>query len=423
MFLGVRGGEGWGGCRIRVGRLFGWGWGLTRDNLRLEFISGCVWWVKQTKRGGGELLAQCGRRYLRTLLDGGDWYMGDNMTGGGIYNVGFDGTRGSVGGDRDGGRWEGASVLRSIVDDLWGRGESTSGGKGDKRGGGRFQEELRDVVRVRGFLNWAEQDIFLGARVYRGAMETGVLAQGDRGENLNVGEWRDLKLFSLTLEEFGQILKIHFKGQVSYTDMWLLDYLSISAPSKGRYKTTLPSPNVIKYHIQIPQQGLATRTKNKKTIIVDKNQILTREIQPHMKPWVDIIRENAVCLGGHRDHVSACLCRMLYCIESSTPYNLKIFILKIMEKTRNKPKELLPYVMLLTRLFKHVVSVFPELVIDHYLSHDRVMHPLTPYYERKMRSDHGKKRPHESNASSSSTTLNHPSSSHPLDDIINENDE
>ncbi|GJV26308.1 hypothetical protein Tco_1379003 [Tanacetum coccineum] len=91
-----------------------------------------------------------------------------------------------------------------------------------------------------------------------------------------------------------------------------------------------------------------------------------------MKPWVDIIRENAICLGGHRDHVFACLCHMLYCIETSTPYNLAFFILKRMEKTRNKPKELLPYGMLLTRLFKHVVSVFSELAIDHYLSHDRV---------------------------------------------------
>ncbi|GJZ57335.1 hypothetical protein Tco_0612829 [Tanacetum coccineum] len=44
-------------------------------------------------------------------------------------------------------------------------------------------------------------------------------------------------------------------------------------------------------------------------------------------------------------------------------------------------------------------------------------------YERKTRSDHGKKRPRDSNASSSSTTLNHPSSSHPLDDIVDVNDE
>ncbi|GJS73672.1 hypothetical protein Tco_0706513 [Tanacetum coccineum] len=167
--------------------------------------------------------------------------------------------------------------------------------------------------------------------------------------------------------------------------MWSLDYLSISVPSKGRYKTTPSSPNVIKSLIQVPRQGQVTRTKNKKTIIVDKNEILSREIQPYMKPWVDIIGENAICLGGHRDHVSACLCHMLYCIEISTPYNLAFFILKRMEKIQNKPKELLPYGMLLTRLFKHVVPC--------------------------------------DSAISSSTTLNHQSSSRPLDDIVDENDE
>ncbi|GKA97054.1 hypothetical protein Tco_0824948 [Tanacetum coccineum] len=147
----------------------------------------------------------------------------------------------------------------------------------------------------------------------------------------------------------------------------------------------------------------------------------TREFT-HMK-HVGTNRENAICLGGHKDHVSACPFHMLYCIEASTRYNLAFFILKRMEKTRNKPKELLPYGMLLTILFKHVVSVFPKLAIDHYLSHDRVMHPLAPHYERKTRSDHGKKRPRESNSSSSSTTLNHPSSSRPLDDTIDMNDE
>ncbi|GJS12817.1 retrovirus-related pol polyprotein from transposon TNT 1-94 [Tanacetum coccineum] len=50
------------------------------------------------------------------------------------------------------------------------------------------------------------------------------------------------------------------------------------------------------------------------------------------------------------------------------------------------------------------------------------------YVDRKSTSgictlDRGKKRPCESNASSSSTALNHPSSSHPLDDPIDENDD
>ncbi|GKA75505.1 hypothetical protein Tco_0781883 [Tanacetum coccineum] len=191
------------------------------------------------------------------------------------------------------------------------------------------------------------------------------------------------KSFSLTLEEFGQILKISFKGQASNTEMWSLDHLSVSVPSRGRYKTKPPYPRVIKSLIQVPRQGQETRTKNKKTIIV----------------------------GGHRDHVFACLCHMLYCIETSTPYNLAFFILKRMEKPQNKPKELLPYGMLLTRLFKHVVSVSPELDFDHYLSHDQAMHPLAPHYERKTRADRGKKRPCKTNAISSSTTQNPPSSS------------
>ncbi|GJU74555.1 hypothetical protein Tco_1265960 [Tanacetum coccineum] len=178
--------------------------------------------------------------------------------------------------------------------------------------------------------------------------------------------------------------------------MWSLDHLSVSVPSRGLYKTKPPSPRVIKSLIQVLRQGQETLTKNKKTIVVGENKISTREIQTHMKPWVEIICENVICLGRYRDHN---------------------------EKTRFKPKELLPYGMLLTRLFKHVVSVSPELAFDHYLSHDRAMHPLAPHYERKTRADRGKKRPRESNASSSSTTQNHPSSFLPLDHMVDENDD
>nr|GEU72781.1 ribonuclease H-like domain-containing protein [Tanacetum cinerariifolium] len=197
----------------------------------------------------------------------------------------------------------------------------------------------------------------------------------------------------------------------------------VSVPSRGLYKTKPPSPKVIKTLIQVLRQGQETHTKNKKTIVVGENEILTREIQTHMKSWVDIIRKNAICLGGHKDYVSACLCHMLYYIETSTPHNLAFFILKRMEKTRFKLKNLLPYGMLLNRLFKHVVSVSPKLAFDHYLSHDRAMHLLAPHYERKTRADQGKERPRELNASSSSFTLNHPSSSQPLDDSIDENDD
>ncbi|GJX26041.1 putative ribonuclease H-like domain-containing protein [Tanacetum coccineum] len=79
--------------------------------------------------------------------------------------------------------------------------------------------------------------------------------------------------------------------------------------------------------------------------------------------------------------------------------------------------------MLLTRLFTHIVSKFPELSNDHYILCDRVMHPLAPYYERKKRSDHGTKRCHSPNPNSSSNFFDHSSSSHHVDENDDGNDE
>ncbi|GJU62565.1 hypothetical protein Tco_1244400 [Tanacetum coccineum] len=94
-----------------------------------------------------------------------------------------------------------------------------------------------------------------------------------------------------------------------------------------------------------------------------------------------------------------------------------------MESIRNTPKAILRYEMLLTRLFTHIMSNFPESLYDHYILCDRVMHPLAPHYERKTRSDHGMKRCRSSNPSSSSNALDHPSLSHHVDENTDGNDE
>ncbi|GKD81216.1 hypothetical protein Tco_1348055 [Tanacetum coccineum] len=231
------------------------------------------------------------------------------------------------------------------------------------------------------------------------------------------------KSFSFTFEEFGHILGIPFEGHCSYSDKWSLDYLEIRTPTKGRSQTTPPSLSVIKTLIQTPRQGQITHVRNKKTNNVDENEILNSEIQYHMKSWVEIIRENVFCLGGNRDHVPACLYHILYCIETSTKYNLAFFILKRMESIQNLPKANLPYGMLLTKLSTHIVSNFLELSDDRYMLCERVMHPLAPHYERKTRSDHGTKRCCQSNLSSSSNALDHSSSSHRVDKNVDENNE
>ncbi|GJS39836.1 hypothetical protein Tco_0564879 [Tanacetum coccineum] len=93
-----------------------------------------------------------------------------------------------------------------------------------------------------------------------------------------------------------------------------------------------------------------------------------------------------------------------------------------METVRRQPKVILPYRMLLTRLFNHIMSNSPELSDDRYILYDRIMHPLSRHYERKTRADHGMKICRHSTSSSTSSLVN-PSSSHPIDDENVANDE
>ncbi|GKF69783.1 hypothetical protein Tco_0202840, partial [Tanacetum coccineum] len=100
----------------------------------------------------------------------------------------------------------------------------------------------------------------------------------------------------------------------------------------------------------------------------------------------------------------------------SEPYNLAFFIAKRMEFVTKKAWLILPYGMLLTRLFDHVMSENPELSNDHYVLYDHVMYPLTAQQERKTRKDYGTKRGRPSTSTSSSSLFGQPSSSHHIDD-------
>ncbi|GJY35424.1 hypothetical protein Tco_0420802 [Tanacetum coccineum] len=219
--------------------------------------------------------------------------------------------------------------------------------------------------------------------------------------------------------KFSQILHIPYEGDCSFSDKWSLDDLPYSVPTDGPYQTNPPSPNDIKLLVQIERQDVVYRIRLEQEIVVEYNQILTREITNIIKIWVDIIRENIFCLGGNRDHVPVCLCHMLFCIATSRQYNLAYFIAKRMEFVTKQERLIPPYGMLLTHLFEHVVSENPELSNYCYVLYDRVMYPLTAQQERKTRKDYGIKRGHHS--TSSSSAFCQPSSSHLNDD--DENDE
>ncbi|GKC50042.1 hypothetical protein Tco_1072787 [Tanacetum coccineum] len=202
----------------------------------------------------------------------------------------------------------------------------------------------------------------------------------------------------------------------------LIDYdLAYGIPLDGPYQTNPPSIEDIISSIRTNREGQVRRIRHEEEINVHDYQILTREIIPTLKPLEEIIRENVLCLGGNRDHVLACLCYMLYCTVHSEMFNLAYYMAKRMEWVTKQARLILPYGMLLTRLFKFIMNEYPELYNESYILYDRVMTPLAAQLERKLRRDHGTRRCRHS--TSSSSAFDQPSSSHLNDDDDNGNNE
>ncbi|GKD62410.1 hypothetical protein Tco_1299919, partial [Tanacetum coccineum] len=141
------------------------------------------------------------------------------------------------------------------------------------------------------------------------------------------------EFITLTLAQFGQILKIPYNGQAVFTNEWDLASLEYSQETEGPYCTDLPTPDDIRRLLK-----------------------LERVVQ-----WEELIRENMFGLGGHQDRLPACLAYMLYCVCAEEQYNLAYFFVKRIECARATPTANLPYDMFLTRLYRCVMETYPYL--------------------------------------------------------------
>ncbi|GKB60282.1 hypothetical protein Tco_0916468, partial [Tanacetum coccineum] len=148
------------------------------------------------------------------------------------------------------------------------------------------------------------------------------------------------------------------------------------------------------------------------------DSVLTKELKQDLKRWEELIRENVFGLGGHRNHLPACLAHILYCILAEQQYNLAYFLVKRIESARVIPKAHLPYGMFLTRLFRYVMEHYPHLENGIYNVVDQVMRPLDLRQTRKPRSDRGFHKARHS--VSSSSTHHYGSSPYQEDDDDNE---
>ncbi|GJR59922.1 zf-CCHC domain-containing protein [Tanacetum coccineum] len=175
--------------------------------------------------------------------------------------------------------------------------------------------------------------------------------------------------------------------------------LEYSQETEGPYCTNLPTLDDIRRLLEL-EHVVVYRTIKSQTVSLNPNQILTKELSPNMKQWEELIRENVFGLGGHRDHLPACLAHMLYCVVAEEQYNLAYFFVKRIQCARATPTANLPYGMFLTRLYQHVMETYPHLDNDIYDIVELVMRPLALKQTRRPRSDRGKARHFVSSSSS-----------------------
>ncbi|GJT60559.1 hypothetical protein Tco_1004092 [Tanacetum coccineum] len=171
------------------------------------------------------------------------------------------------------------------------------------------------------------------------------------------------------------LTSLPYQGICSYSDAWSLDQLKKTLEQIPPYNSTLPSLESIQTLIH--RRTTFEKDTKKGTIQKLPNQIKTNKLLEHLKPSELVIRENVYSAIGNRDHVQASIALMLYCLETGTPFNLAYCIIMRMYYFRDRVDKILPYVMILTRLFRNLMeSIKNNPFDDHYILVPRRMSSL-----------------------------------------------
>ncbi|GJV85246.1 retrovirus-related pol polyprotein from transposon TNT 1-94 [Tanacetum coccineum] len=167
----------------------------------------------------------------------------------------------------------------------------------------RFQEapKISHLEAVKRIFRYIKGTTHLGLWYPKGTgIETVLYADSD-----HAGDYVDRKSTSGICTFVGCCLTSWFSKKqtalaISTTEAeYRLDELAYGTPSDGPYQTNLPSIEDIILSIQINRDGQVRRIHHKEEIDVLEYQVLTREIDPTLKPLEEIIWENVFCLGSY----------------------------------------------------------------------------------------------------------------------------
>ncbi|GJR21968.1 hypothetical protein Tco_0970495 [Tanacetum coccineum] len=184
------------------------------------------------------------------------------------------------------------------------------------------------------------------------------------------------EFITLTLAQFGQILKIPYNGQAVFTNEWDLASLEYSQETEGPYCTELPTPDDIRRLLEL-ERVMVDRTIKSQTVTLTPNQILTRTKPRHEAMGRTHSRE---CVQTRR--TSGPSPRLIECARATPQpqiFHMGMFLTRFIDTS--------------WKSYLNIDNVIYNIV-------DRVMRPLALKQPRRPRSDRNKARHYVSSSSS-----------------------
>nr|GEV56490.1 hypothetical protein [Tanacetum cinerariifolium] len=142
-------------------------------------------------------------------------------------------------------------------------------------------------------------------------------------------------------------------------------------------------------HFHLTKEEISAQTKITKDAIAEAAKLegerRREEIVDLLGPKIELSihgwlshRYGVCILSLDLDHVNACTAYKLYYLAIKRKFNFTTMIVYRMEDVKRNNNAPMPFTMLLTRLYKHILETNPQAIVplDRFMFHECVMDPL-----------------------------------------------
>nr|GEV57108.1 copia protein [Tanacetum cinerariifolium] len=173
--------------------------------------------------------------------------------------------------------------------------------------------------------------------------------------------------FTLTPSRLSQILKTSHVLETFYTSEWSLNSLD-DHPNSNYFG---PKHDIIK-------KAITTLRTTQAQLLRDLKKLYIDDIHLDLKGWELFFKENLFYSIDKKNKVKACTTYMLYYLTIKRKFNFTLMIIYRMEEVIKKRKVPMPFAMLLTRFYNHLLAKNPQSIVTiaRFTFHEHCIDPL-----------------------------------------------